>query len=423
MNLNLEEYCGKCSCGKTHSLSTKIIIIESGASSRFKEVADSLELGSGGRILCDTNTRRYADSLVDMCGSVFSDTKPVAALDAANLHADEKGVALAEEMLPEDTVWLVAAGAGTIHDITRYIAYKRKIPFISYPTACSVDGFVSTVCAMTWFDFKKTMPGVAPIAAIADTKVFGSAPYRLTTSGVSDILGKYTALADWQCGRILMNEDFCERIYLNSKKTVDNVREYLPAIHAGEEDAYETLMLALILSGISMQMWGDSRPASGSEHHLSHFWEMGIINPVPDALHGEKVGVGLLVTLRVYEKIARITGFEQNMQPYSGMPLPLMRKKLGGLYEAILKENQPDLLRSVSPEKMAEKFPEIRQIIDDLPDARKLRPFMQATGCVTTLEDIGLDRDILPDSIILSPFVRRRLTIMRAAKLLPEGYI
>ena len=33
-------------------------------------------------------------------------------------------------------------------------------------------------------------------------------------------------------------------------------------------------MYALLLSGLAMQMVGNSRPASGAEHHMSHLWEM-----------------------------------------------------------------------------------------------------------------------------------------------------
>ncbi len=43
---------------------------------------------------------------------------------------------------PETTL-LIAAGSGTIHDIVRFVGHKMDIPFISVPTAASVDGFTS----------------------------------------------------------------------------------------------------------------------------------------------------------------------------------------------------------------------------------------------------------------------------------------
>lgn len=44
-----------------------------------------------------------------------------------------------------------------------------------------------------------------------------------------------------------------------------------------EEDAVERMNEALILTGISMGITGYTRPASGSEHHLAHYWELAAI--------------------------------------------------------------------------------------------------------------------------------------------------
>lgn len=419
MEFGIEDLSGKCECGRTHTLATKIILLEAGATKKLAQTAETLGLGSGGCIICDSNTKQYADFAADNIKPLLAKKNAVVMLKAKDLHANEEAFELAGSVMPEDSAWILAAGSGTVHDIARYVAHKRKIPFISYPTAASVDGFVSTVCAATLNNYKKTIPGVAPLAVVADTDVFSKAPYRLTASGIGDMLGKYISLADWKSAPLLVKEDFCERIYSMTKKAVEDVRANLPAIHAGDTDAYETLMSSLLLSGLAMQMWGDSRPASGSEHHLSHFWEMGIVNSTPDALHGEKVGVGLLCALRFYEKITQLGNIEAKLAPYGGMPLPVMRKKLGVFYEDILKENQPDILRGITIDKVAESFPALKGIIAGLPNARKLRPFMQAAGCATTMEEIGLSRDIIPDSILLAPFIRRRLTIMRASKLLP----
>ena len=59
--------------------------------------------------------------------------------------------------MEEDIDLILAVGAGTIHDISRYIAHNYKVPFISVPTAASGDGFVTTVAAMTLDGVKKTV--------------------------------------------------------------------------------------------------------------------------------------------------------------------------------------------------------------------------------------------------------------------------
>lgn len=52
---------------------------------------------------------------------------------------------IVENNMEEDIDMILAVGTGTIHDISRYMAFQYKIPFISVPTAASVDGFTSTV--------------------------------------------------------------------------------------------------------------------------------------------------------------------------------------------------------------------------------------------------------------------------------------
>ena len=66
-------------------------------------------------------------------------------------------------------------------------------------------------------------------------------------------------------------------------------------------------MYGLLLSGIAMQMIGNSRPASGAEHHMSHLWEMAAISEPIDYYHGEKVGVGLCLAMKSIKRQRRIS--------------------------------------------------------------------------------------------------------------------
>ena len=127
---------------------------------------------------------------------------------------------------------------------------------------------------MTWYGFKKTLPAVAPEIVLADTEIIKNAPMELVRSGVGDIMAKYTALADWKMAHVLTNELLCEKIYSIMQDAADTVMQSVPGIARGEESAYADVTYALIMSGIAMQMMGNSRPASGAEHHISHMIEM-----------------------------------------------------------------------------------------------------------------------------------------------------
>lgn len=416
MTIDLSRYAGSCPCGRKHALLTKEILIESGATGKLPQIAQLLSLPQSGVVVCDDNTLPYAEKAAAVLNGFLLPSQPVVCLPADGLHADEKATALLESALSKDAGWLLAAGSGTIHDTTRYVANERGISFLSYPTAASVDGFVSTVSAMTWYGFKKTLPGVAPLAVVADTDIFSAAPYRLTAAGIGDVLGKYTSLADWEISHIVTGEAYCGQIASLSREAVDNVLENLSAIRSGDPKGMESLMFALLLSGIAMQLWGNSRPASGAEHHLSHLWEMEAINDHIDALHGEKVGVGLNLVLAEYKRIGGLEPLRP-ISAYTGLPHDTL-KQFGRLCEDVVTENNPDPLAEITPAKLEAAIPAIKKIISALPDAAQISREMQSAGCHTSVEQIGLTPAIIPQSLTLSPFVRNRLTLMRLRKLL-----
>lgn len=68
----------------------------------------------------------------------------------------------------------------------------------------------------------------------------------------------------------------------------------------------KALMEGLIVVGIMMSFAGSSRPASGSEHHLSHFFEIvGIVEDEPYLAHGIDVAYSTVITADIREKVVK----------------------------------------------------------------------------------------------------------------------
>ena len=66
----------------------------------------------------------------------------------------------------------------------------------------------------------------------------------------------------------------------------------------------EALMEGLVTAGVSMTMAGNSRPASASEHLISHFLGMkSLFNQAPHHLHGTKVAYGTFQMAKLYWKV------------------------------------------------------------------------------------------------------------------------
>ncbi len=413
MRVELERFYKTCSCGREHAIQVQNIYIESNAVHYLNDVLNAYKKPV---IICDNNTKQAAYEPMEQYFKQYD----VIEITDGDIHANNNYVDLVEELFLPDTDILIAVGAGTIHDLTRYVAYQHNIPFISVPTAASVDGFVSTVAAMTWHGMKKTLTAAAPICVLADTNIFSKAPYRLTASGISDLLGKHTALLDWKVSHLVTGEYFCQEVYDLEKEAVYQVEQVLEQIKEGSKSGMEKLMYALILSGLAMQMVGNSRPASGAEHHVSHLWEMEIINPWVDALHGEKVSVGLVLCLEYYEQIRQtIENGWYHIKDNRMLETKLLMRTFGmkGMYDSIIEENTPNPLEQIDLEGLEQKLPIIADEIKKLPSMQQIKERLLKAGCVTTMEELNLPADLKGLTLQLCPYVRGRLTLLRLSKL------
>ncbi len=186
---------------------------------------------------------------------------------------------------------IFAVGGGSVIDTAKIIAKDLKKDVVSVPTNCAHDGIASPVASV------KTKNGVGsvmtrpPVGVLVDLSIIRKSPKRFVLAGVGDVIGKYSAVKDWQLGAIIKGEymgDYAGYLSLMTAKVVmNNVME----IKHKTEKGLAVLIEALISSGAAMGIAGSSRPASGSEHKLSHALDR-LGSP---ALHGEQVGVGAIV--------------------------------------------------------------------------------------------------------------------------------
>ena len=408
------KYSGKCSCGRTHDLVTRAAVIEPGCLRDFEKYMK--EFGITGK-----RCALYGEN----CYRATADRHPFAQqeiiLNPNGLHANEISTAEVLAKLEKDVEIIIAVGSGTIHDIARFCAHERGIRFISCVTGASVDGFCSTVAAMTWYGYKKTLPAVAPEIVIADTDIIKNAPIELVRSGVGDIAAKYTALCDWKIATAVTGEYFCQRIHDLMAEATDTVMKSVPGIVAGEDEAYSNITYALLLSGIAMQMIGNSRPASGCEHHISHLIEMEPekLNVRFPAMHGEKTGVASVYGIKEYKRLAEIEDITPYLSEYVPFPKDDLCVFLGEkLAPAILEENEKDCLSAVSKENLAKAWLTIRKLIGELPEPDYLDGLLVQLGAKHRLEEIGVTEEDKDTLLKYSPMVRNRLTLMRMKRMI-----
>ena len=146
MIIDSKIYNGKCACGKEHFMTTELCVIENGCMANIDKYIKKCGL-SGYRVAI------YDENTYNAKGLIRPDADSEIILPAENLHANERGVELLLQRLPQNCDYMIAIGSGTVHDITRYCAYEKNIPFVSCPTAASVDGFCSSVAAMLFSNY------------------------------------------------------------------------------------------------------------------------------------------------------------------------------------------------------------------------------------------------------------------------------
>ena len=299
---NLKEI-KNCACGKDHVCPIEHVIIENDA---LKKLPDILNGYRKVLLVADNNTW-------EACGRKAYDIIPCEK-DAVILSGNGKVVIPNEEKIDEitkkvtdGTDLIIGAGSGVINDLCKIVSFNKGLPYYIIATAPSMDGYASNGSALILGGMKVTLNARPPKGIIADTAVLKNAPLDMIKSGYGDIMGKYSCLNDWKLSALINNEYFCENIWNMTKAAADELRPLAKALVNRNEEAVGKLMEALVTVGVMMSFVGNSRPASGSEHHLSHFFEVtGILNNEPYFSHGTDVLYSSVLTAEIREKLAAL---------------------------------------------------------------------------------------------------------------------
>ena len=240
--------------------------------------------------------------------SLISSSVEIASITTIKEASMETAISLFTQ-LPRSCQVIIGFGGGKALDTAKYIATMAKVPYYAAPTSLSNDGFCSPQSSLTIAGRKKAVAAAMPFGVIIDTEVCLEAPIELWCSGVGDLAAKLTANYDWKLAFRAAKTPINDFAALVSKASVF---QFL-ANPTHDSTGMKLLGTALLLNGIATEICGSSRPASGSEHLISHALDQLSSRP---HLHGLQVGVATYIVscLQNYyrEKIAELfdkTGF------------------------------------------------------------------------------------------------------------------
>ena len=412
MIMDCSKYLDMCDCGYEHVLETKLVVVEDNAIAKFEDYMQQVGLGDKKRAVVYDS---FIYDLMKAQGKLIKADQEIV-LPAKGLRAED---VLIEDMMTklESPEVIVAYGAGTIMDFGRYPAYKLGIPFVAVPTLASSDGFTASICSAIIKGQKKSTKMCAPALVVCDLDIVKGAPMRLVSSGINDILAKYVSVVDWKIATMVSGEAFCPMVCGLAEEALEIMRGAADKMAATGEVDHEAMTMAQMKSGLTMQLWENSRAASGAEHLMAHLVEM---HPPrfekAEGIHGECVGVGTFAAIKEYHRLAALT---PKAKPFEPLSSEWVMEKFGErLYDGIMKENANDVLGTFDPQNIVDHWDEIKQLIDAIPSVEEMENLYKACGCKYLPEHIGIDPALESEMLPISAAIRNRLTLIRMCRVL-----
>ncbi|MGK5637031.1 iron-containing alcohol dehydrogenase family protein [Streptomyces sp. URMC 126] len=200
----------------------------------------------------------------------------------------DDAIKLADAMKSGHYDAVVGLGGGKIIDCAKFAAARIGLPLVAVATNLSHDGLCSPVATLD-NDAGRGSYGVPnPIAVVIDLDVIRQAPGRYVRSGIGDAISNISAVADWELANRVRGEDIDGLAAALARQAGEAVLRHPGNV---DDDGFlQVLAEGLVLTGISMSVAGDSRPASGACHEINHAFDL--LYPKRAAPHGEQCGLG-----------------------------------------------------------------------------------------------------------------------------------
>ena len=409
----------RCDCGRTHEIMPQELLYSEEAILNLPHLIRNLNLGNRPGIIMDPRTRQVAgDRVVDALKSTGFDVRIHIIPDRPGGKwpiTDDNTVEALKKDISSD--WLLSVGSGVLNDLAKWAGADLGLPYVSFATAASMNGYSSANVAATIRNVKSLWRGRPPLAVLSAPSVLANAPYALTTAGLGDVLAKTISTTDWYLNHLLFGDYYCETsagliteiepLYMGSPEDIP----------AGKPETLEALFMALVLSGVSMTMAESSSPASGGEHLLSHTLDtMSDLDGEPHDLHGRQVGLATVIMAELYRRVLAVDEpacpappaevDRAFWGPVSGAVQKLYSDKLGRIAEAgkiLSNAGSWDALR----QKLAPR----------LHEPERLRDCLVRAKAAYRAEDLGMSRDRLLTALTHAHEFRARFTILDLARL------
>ena len=398
-----------CECKRKHLCPIDYIKIGEGATDALGELCKDYK-----RILLvsDVNTQKVCGERVYEILKDKIETNLVLKPQGEDVIPNEEKIAEIESVVTDETDLIIGVGSGVINDLCKYVSHKNNLYYYIVATATSMDGYASVGSALILEGMKITLNARPPKAIIADTRVLKDAPIEMLRAGYGDIMGKYSCLNDWRLSALINGEYICDRVYNLTMDCVKRVEKLAEKINSRDEEAVGALMEALVIVGIAMSYVDCSRPASGSEHHLSHFFEItGILDNKEYFKHGIDVAYSSVETAKLREKLIKSVPINK---PFDREK---WEKNIRRIYSSsadgiIALQNKLGWYEKDDFKNIEEKWEEIKGILAAAPSSEETKTMMARAGLDYSEFEKLYGKEKIADALLYAKDLKDRYSVL-----------
>lgn len=404
----IADFRAGCTCGRHHDTTIRDVRIGSGLVHRTGEILRQNGFPKKLLLVADKQTLKAADGIVESLAGFDLSYHIYDNLRVAEMHHVQE----LERLIEGQDIAILSVGTGSVNDPCRMAASRQNKMLCIFATAPSMDGFASYGAPLVHEGFKATYGAKSPEVVIGDTAILAAAPSELKSAGFGDMMAKYVGLIDWQVSALLTGEYYCPKIAALVRKAVDELMALADKVTANDEHTAGKIFESLLMTGIAMSFTQNSRPASGAEHIISHLIEcVQLRDGIIPNFHGDDVGVATLAVLKYYNELAKRETIETQ---YETVDWDKVYAFFGNMADEVRKLNSPEnIIDSVDPQKLKGLWSQIVSIIGSVPSYEAVLDAMGRAGCKLTYRDIGKPKALFDDCFYYSPYMRKRLTLLR----------
>jgi glycerol-1-phosphate dehydrogenase [NAD(P)+] len=275
---------------------------------------------------------------------------------------------------------------------------------------------------------KKTLMVSPARAVFADIEILKESPIEMIRAGLGDIVSKSICNADWKLSQLVKNTYFCPVPFRLTDKTEPLYLEAAEEIGGRSDHGIRILTDGIMRSGLSMTMIGTSTPSSGSEHLISHYWDlMALIKEKEKSLHGIQVGVATIIILKLYEYVRNYPVREKinlrsirqrypTRERITALIDKHFRNYAEGVREEFFTKYMPWEEKETEIEFIIENWNKLWNELDPyIRPYRAVEDALKKSGAFVYYTDLGKKREEVLNDVMNVYYIRGRYTILDLA--------